>query len=131
VFFVTRRATLLIPSGPADDVDRKHLFVAMTNPVGESREVLLAPVSSVVEGRFVDPGCRLHLGDHPFIRHESFVNYRFLRIETEERLSRGVAGGVLVPKDPLATEVFSRLCHGMTISIHVAPRFLSFFERSV
>lgn len=128
MFFVTRRATLLIPSGPADDIDRKHLFVAMTDPSGRAREVLLASVSSVVAGRFVDNACLLAPGDHPFIQHDSFVNYRFLRMEPEAALLRGVADGLLVPKGPLAVEVYSRVVGGLTVSPHVAPKFLAFFK---
>lgn len=31
VFLPLRRATLLVPSGPQSDVDRKHLFILLTN----------------------------------------------------------------------------------------------------
>jgi hypothetical protein len=33
LFVPFKRATLLVPSGPANDPDRKHLFVLLTDPV--------------------------------------------------------------------------------------------------
>lgn len=46
MFFVVRRATVLIPSGPDRDPDLKHLFVNMTDPIG-SQLTLGVPVNSV------------------------------------------------------------------------------------
>jgi hypothetical protein len=127
VFFVVRRATLLIPSGTADDPDWKHLFIVLTDPVGRDREVLLSSISSVVAGRPPDPACLLYAGDHPFIRHDSYVSYRFLRIESEAALLRGLQSGALVAHDPLESALFARVCHGMEISRQVAPKYLAFY----
>lgn len=33
LFVPFKRATLLIPSGPVNDPDRKHLFVLLTDPI--------------------------------------------------------------------------------------------------
>ena len=81
MFFVIRRATVLIPSGPVHDPDRMHLFVCMTNPIGFEQSTLWVPVNSVRAGAFVDPACLIDVGDHPFIRAESFIHYQFARIE--------------------------------------------------
>ena len=111
VFFVARRATLLIPSGPADDVDRKHLFVAMTDPSGERARFCWPQCPLLSQGGTWRCACLLVPGDHPFIQHDSFINYRFLRIESEAALLlRGVADrNMLLPKGPLSAEVFARV----------------------
>lgn len=130
MFFVVRRATLLIPSGPPQDPDRKHLYVCITDPVGAARETLLVPVATLRQGEPHDPTCRLFRGDHPFLRHESYVNYRFARIDPADRIERGVRDGVLVPHQVLDTAVFARVCKGLTESRFLAPRYREFYLAS-
>jgi hypothetical protein len=128
MFFVVRRATLLIPSGPADDPNRKHLFICLTDPIGDTRDTLLVSVSSVRPGEPHDPTCRLFPGDHPFIRRESYVNYRFCRIEPAPKLEKGVQQGFFVPHDALESAQFARVCKGLTESRFVTPHILAFYE---
>jgi hypothetical protein len=130
MFFVVRRATLLIPSGPANDPNRKHLYICLADPLGAAREALLVPVASVHEGEPHDATCHLYPGDHRFIRHESYVNYRFARIEQAERIEKGVRDGVLVPHDVLDGAVFARVCKGLQESRLVAPKIRAFFAAS-
>jgi hypothetical protein len=110
LFVPFRRATLLIPSGPVGNPDQKHLFILLTDPVPTAnggKEVLLVGVSSVRNGQFHDPACLLYSGDHPFIDHKSYVNYRMARIEEAGKLVNGVKKGVLTPRDVLASEIWA------------------------
>lgn len=127
MFFVARRATLLVPSGPAHAPSRKHLFICLTDPIGKDRETLLVSVSSVQPGVPHDSTCLLYPGDHPFVRHDSFVAYWHSRIETAEALSRGVKSGILVPQDILDPGIFARVCAGTEQSRHLAPRYRAFY----
>lgn len=127
MFFVARRATLLVPSGPAHAPDRKHLFICLTDPVGKDRETLLVSVSSVQPHVPHDRTCLLYPGDHPFVRRDSFVAYWHSRIETAEAISRGVKAGILVPQDILEQGVFARVCLGAEQSRHLAPRYKAFY----
>jgi hypothetical protein len=131
MFFVVKRATLLIPSGPEHDPDRKHLFVCVTDPLGAARETLIVSLSSVRAGEWHDPACKLHPGDHPFVKATSFVNYRFARIESADKLERGVREGKLTPHEPLGSEVFAYLCRGLEESSGVAPKILDFYCRAL
>ena len=127
MFFVVRRATLLIPSGTVDDPERRHLFICLTDPVNEERDTLLVSVSSVRPGLPHDSTCRLFAGDHPFIRHDSFVAYRLMRIEPAAALERGVQNGVLLPREILDGGLFARVCKGLTESRFVTPAILDFY----
>lgn len=131
LFVPFRRATLLIPSGPADDPDRKHLFILLTDPVvggsGE-KESLLVGVSSVRQGAFHDPTCILYPGDHPFIRRDSFIAYGRARIELSQKLINGVQAGVLAPRETLDGAVFARVCQGLLDSRHTAPKIRAFYS---
>lgn len=132
LFVPYRRATLLIPSGPAHDSERKHLFVVVTDPAQvldyTEKHSLLIGITTVHTHVFHDPACELHTGDHAFIRHKSFVNYAEARIEPSQKIVNGVKHGLLVPKDMLADELFARVCKGLLDSRFTAPRTKSFYE---
>jgi len=127
MFFVIRRATLLIPSGSADEPSRKHLFICATDAVGPNNETLLVSVSSIKPKTFYDQTCPLYPGDHPFIQRDSYVSYRHSRIEPAKAIINGVKTGDLVPMDPLETAIFARICNGITTSRFTAKKILDFY----
>jgi hypothetical protein len=132
LFVPYRRATLLVPSGPAHDSERKHLFIILTDPVEvldyTGKHSLLVGVVSIYPNVAHDPACELHAGDHEFIRHKSYVAYAQARIEPSQKLINGVKKGVLVPKAMLAQEIFARVCKGLVESRFTAPRMLAFYR---
>lgn len=79
LFIPVERATLLICSGPPNDPNRKHLFIILTNPICingcTEKSVLLVSICSVSNDRYYDKTCLLSIGDHEFIKHESYINY--------------------------------------------------------
>ena len=91
LFVPYRRATLLVPSGPAHDSDQKHLFIVLTDPAQvlgyDEKHSLLVGVSTIHQSVAHDPACELFAGDHPFIRHKSYVYYAEARIEASQNLS--------------------------------------------
>ena len=70
MFIPFRRASLLIPSGPTHDPQRRHLFIVLTDPFDDTgngvSRVLLVSLASVRDS--CDRTCILKPGDHPFIR---------------------------------------------------------------
>ncbi len=128
MFFVVKRATLLITSGPPTDLDRKHLFVCLTDAVGNVSETLIVSVSSVKPRLPIDESCRLFPGDHPFIKHDSFIDYRNARISKADTLMNGVKVGVMVAMEPLETAVFARVCYGLEKSPFTAAKHLLFYR---
>jgi len=132
LFVPFRRATLLVPSGPAHDPDQKHLFVVLTDPVEAfdfaGKHSLLVGVASLYPDVPHDPACELHAGDHEFIRHKSYVAYAHARIEPSQKLVNGVKSGDLVAKTMLVQEIFARVCKGLTESLFTAPRIIAFYR---
>ena len=127
VWLPVKRATILLPSGPAQDADRKHLFIVLTNPAAEDDKVLIVPVNTVVDGVTHDGSCHLYYQDHLFIEHKSFVKYRFLRLQSAEKLCGGVDCGWFSPQEDLSQEVFDRVCHGLVMSKHTPPSMNTFY----
>lgn len=130
MFVVTRRATVLVPSGTTERPDLKHLFILLNDPHGEEQKVLIVSISTIREGRHYDGACRLFAGDHPFIRVDSWVVYAKARIETSSDLVKGVAQQVLIQHEPMPGEVFARICQGVLDSRHT-PRYLKEFFRPI
>ena len=135
LFLPYQRATLLVPSGPAHDPDQKHLFILLTDPVQvlnyDARHSLLVGVTTIYPNMPHDPACELHAGDHPFIRHKSYIYYAQARIEASQKLVDGVKRSLLVPQGMLAGDIFARVCHGLTVSRFTAPRALAFYLAAI
>jgi len=133
VFQPVRRATLLIPSGPAHDRDRKHLFIILTDPVanpfnGEKNSLLLTSLSTLDTALPHDPTCILHLGDHPFVTRDSYVSYRDSRILETTKIINGVASGEFVVKDLMDSRIVDTICDGLLTSQQTAEKIKRFFR---
>lgn len=131
VFLPLKRATLLVPSGPAANPDQKHLFILLNDPWGAdpaARQVLMVSMSTVRPGIPHDATCFLYPGDHPFVKHRSYVVYQKPRLEGADAVLRGVKSGQLVPQDIMDSAMFARICKGLEESRQTPPRFLTFYR---
>jgi hypothetical protein len=135
LFVPFKRATLLIPSGPANNPDRKHLFVLLTDPIEapnfNGKQVLLANIASVPNRLPYDSTCILQPGEHRFIKHESYVYYAKARIEAANALLRGVKSGQLIAHEIMGQAIVQRICDGLQQSPHTTPRIQRFFALSI
>ncbi|MEW9857854.1 hypothetical protein [Pseudomonas putida] len=128
MFIVTRRATVLVPSGTVERPDLKHLYILLNDPSGKDKLVLMVSISTVHPEKYHDPTCILEPGDHSFIRSKSYVMYSMARIESVKTLENGVAQNLLIPKEPMAAEVFTRICQGVLDSKRTPIELKRFFE---
>jgi len=106
-----RKGTILIPSGPSHDPNRKHLFVVCTEPC-ENESQLIVPVSTVTNS-LCDQTCIIQAHEHGFLRHESFAFYRKSRVEPREALLTGVQNKLFVPHDDMNAQTFLRVFNGI------------------
>jgi len=128
VFLPIRQATLLIPSGPPTDPDKKHLFVICTKQ-SPDKELLLVSISRW-KATYCDSTCLLGAGDHPFIKSKSFVEYRKARIETTSTITAGIKQGVFFPKDTMDGKVFAQIMAGFEDSLFTPGKVLKFLTDS-
>lgn len=133
LFLPLKRTTLLIPSGPHGDQDRKHLFILLTDPhadeSGQTR-VLMVSLSTVRPGVPHDPTCVLYAGDHPFVKFDSYVVYQKARLEETEKVLEGVKNGQLLPQDPMEGAVFARICKGLEESRLTPAKLRTFYREA-
>lgn len=124
--------SLLIPSGPREG--HKHLFALMLNPTivdgyGSKPVVLLACVNSTVNGIPAEDACVLQAGEHPFIEHDSFVDYRFTRIEQSETVEKRVEEGVFLVKDACSPDLLKKIVGGALKSRRIDREFKMILEK--
>ncbi len=122
-----RADALLIPSGPR--AGQMHLFALMLDPVkidghGPQPQVLLACVVSKKESltSFEDL-CVIAPGEHPFIKHESYVDYRHTRLESAEHIQKCVEQGTFVAKEPCSPELLQRIIEGALKSKRISREY--------
>lgn len=123
-----RRAALLVPSGPIQDPDRKHLHIVLTDRIaieadGPADFVIMVSVCSLVQDVPHDPACVLNVGDHEFIRHPSYVYYRMMTAVSVEELERQVAAGMIDVRAPASEDLFNLVVAGLFMSRHARPRW--------
>jgi hypothetical protein len=114
--------TFLIPSG-----DGLHLYVVIT-PRCLRDHHLIVSVSSIKQGRYYDPTCELEVGRHSFVTRPSFVHYGSARTVDAPHLTACVDGGSFRLREPILDDWLQRICDGLAVSVHVAPRILRYFN---
>lgn len=132
-WLASRRATLLIPSGPAHDPDRKHLHIVLTDPgltKDDSKAVLVVSVCSIPRSNLYDSSCTLFPGEHPFVVSDSYIAYQFTDLVDPTHLEDKVKANVFIAKPILDEKVFGFVIDGLRESPHTPPRYLRFFENN-
>lgn len=77
----------------------------------------MVAVSSIHSGlRIYDKTCLLDVGDHPFIKHPSYLFYRHSAIFSALRLRDGIIKGTVIPRADMDLDVFTRIRDGFTSS---------------
>lgn len=118
---VFKTATLLIPSGPFENPNKKHLFVVCTDECAKGKR-LIVPICTWLNN-LCDPTCKISAHEHSFINRPSYVLYRNCRIELHSRLVKGIDEGVFVTRDPINAQTFLRIANGFCKSVHT-PRYV-------
>lgn len=123
-----RKGTILIPTGPCD-----HLHVICNDPVFYPRlvkdcvlAVNLSTVNALID---CDNTCILKIGDHPFIKHDSYILYRKADIFGVNSISRSVDDGSFSTHQPFNDIAFEKILAGFAISKEVRPKIKSFYNK--
>ena len=114
-------ATILL-QGTHQNPDNHHICIILSDPErSNGRQVLYVPIITVRKNS--DETCVLEVGNHPFIRHISCVDYARLNQRSESHLLK-----VGTLREPLQSGVLDRVLDGVMHSPHSKPwakQFLS------
>lgn len=113
--------TLLIASGPTGD----HLFTIVFEPkkingYGQNDQILLVPFCTVYAGGKHDPACVIQPGEHIFVTHESYMDYRNSRIESLNHVLDRINDGVFKQYNPVSEPLLCRIQQGLAKSTRVS-----------
>lgn len=89
---LTPGTTILIPSGPPDDPDRKHLHIVVARNEGPPIQILMVSICSIV-ANYQDGTTTFVGGEHPFVQHPSYTRYSAARVDKEADIQRGIDDG--------------------------------------
>jgi len=123
-----RKGTVLALSGSVD-----HLHVICNDPayytINDCDCVLAVNISSVKMGVPYDSTCILTVGDHPFVRHDSYVVYERAVIWKTGNIDKKVEEGSIKPQPvDMKDEVFRRILDGFDISDEIEPKIRKFWK---
>lgn len=108
---------------PINDVH--HLYAVLNSPCGQN-QCLVVNVTSVKDGKYYDNACVLNEGDHPFIRHQSYLLYRMADTMGAAKITRYVNLKHYVTREDWGDEVFARIVNGLAASEDVPLRILKY-----
>ena len=104
-----------------------HLFAIMNDPC-PSRLCLVVMVTTIYEGRSYDPACVLHEGEHPFIKHDSYVLYRRASQVRAVQIQNMIGQKYYIPKEDFDSLIFQRIVDGLFASEDAKPWAVRYAE---
>ncbi len=121
-----RKGTVLAPVGGSP-----HLHIICNDPVFYPIHgcecILVVNISTVYpEPAFHDPACYLNVGDHPFVRHKSYVFYSDAIIWKVPNVISREQSGELEKKADIDEHVFQRIIDGYELSDFTTNKVLKF-----
>jgi hypothetical protein len=119
--------TILIPSGPPDDPNRKHLHIVVARKSGPPIQILMVSVCSMV-ANYQDPATTFVGGEHPFIGHPSYTRYSVARVDHEADIQRGIDDGQFELHAACSQEMLDNVIGGFEHSRFAKPFTTKFIE---
>jgi hypothetical protein len=94
-----------------------HYWFLISDVKQDRNALAVVSMTTTRRGARYDPGCPLHVGDHPEIRHDSYVSYIRSGIHTPKSLLNSITLGHLHPvSSPCSESLLRRLRQGAFIS---------------
>ncbi len=106
----------------------KHLWIVITEPHPVTSEVVVVNVSTLRHG--ADQTVTLGVGDHSFIRHQSFINFAGAQVRSAERIAELIAANKLERHDRCTDQLIKLLQQGIRSSEFTHKRILRFLNEN-
>jgi hypothetical protein len=90
-------------------------------------QLAMVSVTSIRAGIPHDSTCELGVGDHPFIQHPSYVNYRHLRMDASPHVEKMIGDSIWLPHQPCTLELLNRIVAGVCASKLTPREFKALF----
>jgi len=97
---------------PSCSID--HLWMLITEPEAATHNGII--VNLTTQRWYSDTTVVLQVGDHPFIKHASSVNYSDAKVTDVRRIDSGIVAGYWPQLAALSPDVLLRVQHGLLAS---------------
>ena len=91
-----------------------HLWIIITEPIGDQKRVVIANLTSMRSNS--DQTVILKKGDHPFIQHDSIINYSDVRFVEVEKLIN--ASAMFPVQKEFDSNILNKIQKGLLPSPH-------------
>ncbi|PLR40483.1 hypothetical protein CYR32_01700 [Chimaeribacter coloradensis] len=124
-----RKGTILAPVGGTN-----HLHIICNDPAYDAVNgcecVLVVNITTVYPNAPHDPACILHAGDHPFVKHDSYVYYADAIIWKIPNVVARKQSGELIQHADMDDRVFQRVLAGFETSDFTSGKVLKFYRKN-
>ena len=100
---------------PFPNEDHKHLFIIISKVDEKTGNVVIVSVTTI-DSKKIDSTTVLAAGDHPFIKHDSYVDYYNARTLLITHLFDLIKQKKAVVQDPVSPDILERVISGVTKS---------------
>ncbi|MHC1547796.1 hypothetical protein [Phyllobacterium sp. K27] len=115
-----RTAALLAP------INEIHHLTVIMNDACAVGECLRITVTSIKANKFHDNTCVLNVGDHPFIKHPSYMLYRMAECSQSTRIGKLVDKNYYLTREDFAPEIFELIAAGIYDSDETPLRIVKY-----
>lgn len=107
-----------------EDGAHEHLHIVLTQP-SLAGEVVTVNVST--RRRWTEPLVCIQAGEHPFIKVESVVPFRFAAIRKCSDMENAIQAGIARPKEKISPALLNRIVAGLVDSDFTPPEVRRFY----
>lgn len=100
--------------GGAELHGEDHLWVVINDPQAHNGTALIVNISTLREG--AETTCILKQGEHPFIKHDSYVRYMSAQNPSAEIIEKAINLGKLKSREPASPALLAQLRTGAQAS---------------
>jgi hypothetical protein len=106
----------------------EHLWMVISDPQLD-QSVLIANLTTYKP--YKDGSCRLNRGEHPFIKHETCVNYAFAQAPDGAHLIDLYVRDKIELLEPLSVQTLAKVQYGALVSPHIPDKYRRFLRSQV
>lgn len=108
---ISAGSSLLLAERGEPALNKPHLWFVLTDPHGDPPSVVAVMMRTVT--KFTDATVTLRPGDHPFVKHDSAVQYSTAQQFNVERLMRAMRSGRCHLRESMPPRLLERVRRGL------------------
>ncbi|MCK5226129.1 MAG: hypothetical protein KAQ89_05380 [Planctomycetes bacterium] len=105
-----------------------HLWIVISELTNSLEQVIIVNFTSCRDSGDIDQSCLLNKGEHPFLMHKTYVNYRDAQIPQICNLKKAEAAELITRKEPISKVLLAKILEGAKASPFLKFEFRKILE---